>query len=65
MEYLELGDLEQHITESITENDVKGITKDMLNGLRIIHSENFAHRDLKPGNIFVVQSHLPQIGGSR
>ena len=55
MEYLELGDLEQHITESITEDDVKEITKDMLNGLRIIHSENFARRDLKPGNIFVVQ----------
>ena len=37
------------------EDDVKDIIKDMLNGLRIMHSENFAHRDLKPGNIFVVQ----------
>jgi len=55
MEYFELGDLEKHITESITEDDVKDITTDVLNGLRIMHSENFAHRDLKPSNIFVVQ----------
>jgi WD40 repeat protein len=55
MEYFELGDLEKHITESITEDDVKDMTIDVLNGLRIMHSENFAHRDLKPSNIFVVR----------
>ncbi|KAI9858585.1 MAG: hypothetical protein M1813_007390 [Trichoglossum hirsutum] len=55
MEYFELGDLEQHSKESLTEDDVKDITTDVLNGLRIMHSENFAHRDLKPSNIFVVQ----------
>jgi serine/threonine protein kinase len=55
MEYFELGDLEKHITESVTEDDVKDITTDVLNGLRIMHSENFAHRDLKPSNIFVVR----------
>ncbi|KAI9778689.1 MAG: hypothetical protein M1839_007920 [Geoglossum umbratile] len=55
MEYFELGDLEQHIKESLTEEDVKDITTDVLNGLRIMHNENFAHRDLKPSNIFVVQ----------
>ncbi|KAL5312960.1 hypothetical protein ACEPPN_019386 [Leptodophora sp. 'Broadleaf-Isolate-01'] len=55
MEYFELGDLRQHIKESITENDVKDITTDVITGLSMMHSENFAHRDLKPGNIFVVQ----------
>jgi serine/threonine protein kinase len=55
MEYFELGDLEKHITESVTEDDAKDITTDVLNGLRIMHNENFAHRDLKPSNIFVVQ----------
>lgn len=47
------------------EDDVKDIIKDMLNGLRIMHSENFAHRDLKPAIYSSSKSHLPQIGGSR
>ncbi|KAH8702842.1 kinase-like domain-containing protein, partial [Phaeosphaeriaceae sp. PMI808] len=55
MEYFELGDLERHLTEPLTEDEVKDITTDVLNGLRIIHGENFAHRDVKPGNIFVAQ----------
>lgn len=55
IEYFELGDLERYITEVITEDDVKDIIKDVLNGLRIMYSENFAYRDLKPSNIFVVQ----------
>lgn len=55
MEYFGLGDLEKYISESIAEDDIKDITKDILNGLRIMHSENFAHRDVKPSNIFVVQ----------
>lgn len=55
MEYFGLGDLENHISESMTENEIKDITTDILNGLCIMHSENFAHRDVKPSNIFVVQ----------
>ncbi|KAH8702036.1 kinase-like domain-containing protein, partial [Talaromyces proteolyticus] len=57
MEFLELGDLEQYITAtaSISEDEVKEITIDVLNGLQIMHYEKFAHRDLKPSNIFVVQ----------
>jgi serine/threonine protein kinase len=55
MEYFELGDLEGHINGSITEDDTKDISTNLLNGLRIMHHEGFTHRDLKPGNIFVVQ----------
>jgi serine/threonine protein kinase len=55
MEYFELGDLGQHITAPITEGEVRDITTDILNGLCIMHSEDFTHRDLKPSNIFVVQ----------
>lgn len=55
MEYFGLGDLENHISESMTQNEIKDITTDVVNGLRIMHSENFAHRDVKPSNIFVVQ----------
>ena len=31
------------------------ITAQLLEGLNIMHRNNFTHRDLKPGNIFVVQ----------
>lgn len=55
MEYFELGDLSQHITDSLSDEDSRQITIDLLHGLRIIHKEKFAHRDLKPKNIFVVQ----------
>ena len=55
MEYFELGDLSQYISSSLSEEDVKQITTDLLHGIRIIHQEKFAHRDLKPKNIFVVQ----------
>ncbi|PYI13309.1 kinase-like protein [Aspergillus violaceofuscus CBS 115571] len=55
MEFFPLGDLESHISESIPEEEVKDITTNLLNGLRIIHAEQFTHRDLKPGNIFVAR----------
>ncbi|OJJ97464.1 hypothetical protein ASPACDRAFT_123332 [Aspergillus aculeatus ATCC 16872] len=55
MEFFPLGDLEGHISESLPEEEVKDITTNLLNGLRIIHAEQFTHRDLKPGNIFVAR----------
>ncbi|RAH66708.1 serine/threonine-protein kinase [Aspergillus aculeatinus CBS 121060] len=55
MEFFPLGVLESHISESIPEEEVKDITTNLLNGLRIIHAEQFTHRDLKPGNIFVAR----------
>ena len=48
MEYFENGDLAQYIQAISTENEVRQITTDLLDGLRIMHAEGFAHRDLKP-----------------
>jgi serine/threonine protein kinase len=48
MEYFENGDLAQHISSISTEDEVKQIMTDLLEALRIIHAEGFAHRDLKP-----------------
>jgi serine/threonine protein kinase len=57
MEYMRSGDLEASLLdlESTTENrpaileeDVKEITSQILEGLKIMHAEGFAHRDLKP-----------------
>ncbi|KAI4158464.1 MAG: hypothetical protein LQ342_007420 [Letrouitia transgressa] len=56
MEYFALGDLADHIaTADISEHDTKQISIDILEGLDIMHSKGFTHRDLKPRNIFVVQ----------
>ncbi|KAJ5714325.1 uncharacterized protein N7483_011506, partial [Penicillium malachiteum] len=52
-EYFPLGDLSQHMQLTIPENEVEEITTDVLQGLRIMHRLDFAHRDLKPKNIFV------------
>jgi serine/threonine protein kinase len=48
MEYFENGDLARHILAISTEDEVRKITTDLLDGLRIMHAEGFAHRDLKP-----------------
>jgi serine/threonine protein kinase len=57
MEYMRGGDLEanlldlERLTEhrqAILEEGIKEITSQILEGLKIMHAEGFAHRDLKP-----------------
>lgn len=49
MEYFALGDLERYITsDSITEQDAKYITVDLLKAVELMHAEDFTHRDIKP-----------------
>jgi serine/threonine protein kinase len=50
MEYVQLGDLEKNLPISgrLPEMEVQQITKQILDGLHIMHTESFAHRDLKP-----------------
>lgn len=65
MEYMVLGDLEQnlqeienspeHLGSALAEEETQDITRQILEGLNIMHAEGFAHRDLKPQNVFVVQ----------
>lgn len=67
MEYMPLGDLEQNMKEiekslthtgpALPEEEVQEIARQILEGLKIMHAEGFAHRDLKPQNVFVVQRH--------
>ena len=56
MEYFDHGDLTQYIRQGLTERDAQVIGKQLLEGLAILHGQNWAHRDLKPQNIFVVQA---------
>ncbi|KAH0602287.1 uncharacterized protein H6S33_009831 [Morchella sextelata] len=56
MEYIEHGDLMGVVKNrqgSISENEIKSITRQLLTALKIMHSKNFCHRDLKPQNILV------------
>lgn len=50
MEYCELGDLKDHVEEHgrLAEDQVQDIGWQILQGLRFMHHNNFAHRDLKP-----------------
>jgi len=54
MEYLPEGDLTKHIGSPLQQETVKTISKQILEGLKVMHQKGIAHRDLKPANIFVV-----------
>ena len=48
MEYISHGDLRNYLEKERTEHEAKVVTRQMLEGLVVIHQEGFAHRDLKP-----------------
>jgi serine/threonine protein kinase len=48
MEYFPLGTLADFIPDEVKERDAKIISLQLLEGLAIMHKENFTHRDLKP-----------------
>lgn len=51
MEYFPLGDLQDYTTDHapMPESDVGSIVAQVLGGLDQMHSQGFAHRDIKPG----------------
>ena len=48
MEYLKEGDLSKHIGMPLPRETVQNISKQILEGLRVMHQQGIAHRDLKP-----------------
>ncbi|KFZ07481.1 hypothetical protein V501_06415 [Pseudogymnoascus sp. VKM F-4519 (FW-2642)] len=59
MEYIPLGDLEHNVPSSpgqLVESEIRLITFQILEGLKIMHSESFVHRDLKPKNVLVCRT---------
>jgi serine/threonine protein kinase len=57
MEYCELGDLQGYLSSAppLPEIQAQEITFQTLEGVRYMHENEFAHRDLKPG----VRSQIP------
>ncbi|KAI1112102.1 kinase-like protein [Nemania sp. NC0429] len=55
MEYCPLGDLQRYLIEHtrLRESDSRDIVGQIVEGLKFMHDEGFAHRDLKPGNILI------------
>ncbi|KAF1850393.1 WD40 repeat-like protein [Cucurbitaria berberidis CBS 394.84] len=56
MEYFPLGDLAACVTGPLSEDAVKEVTVQLIEGLNVMHTHGFAHRDLKPQNIFVLST---------
>ena len=50
MEYCKFGDLQKYISENgkLPEGETCEIITQLTEGLHFMHSEGFAHRDLKP-----------------
>ncbi|KAF2489067.1 kinase-like protein [Lophium mytilinum] len=61
MEYLPLGDLQDHLSESsqLFEPEGQQVTSQLLEGLSFMHQNGYMHRDLKPKNI-LIKSKPPQ-----
>ncbi|KAL4778271.1 kinase-like domain-containing protein [Aspergillus varians] len=58
MEYFPHGTLSRYISMGIPENEIRMITGQLLIGLIEMHEEEYAHRDMKPDNIFI-ETHGP------
>ena len=48
MEYLAEGDLTKHTGAPLLQETVQNISKQVLEGLKVMHQQGIAHRDLKP-----------------
>ena len=48
MEYLKEGDLTKHLGAPLLQETVQNISKQILEGLQVMHRHGIAHLDLKP-----------------
>ncbi|KAH7370415.1 kinase-like domain-containing protein, partial [Rhexocercosporidium sp. MPI-PUGE-AT-0058] len=55
MEYMEHGDLQKRLGHPFPEPEVQAVALQLIEGLQFMHENGFTHRDLKPGNVLVLQ----------
>jgi len=48
MEYLKEGDLTKHVGTPLPQETVQDISRQILEGLKVMHQEGITHRDIKP-----------------
>jgi len=48
MEYFQEGDLTKHISTPLSQETVQNISRQILEGLKVMHQEGITHRDVKP-----------------
>ncbi|KAK4574843.1 hypothetical protein LTR86_001685 [Recurvomyces mirabilis] len=53
MEFVQHGDLQQHLSSPLPEREAQQTIKQTLQGLKHMHDLGYAHRDLKPQNMLV------------
>ncbi len=55
MEYLQGGDLEERLTQGVSEEMAIRVLRELVNALKFVHSKGIIHRDIKPANILFRQ----------
>jgi serine/threonine protein kinase len=71
MDYEAGEDLEEYlkkVNRTLSQDEMLQIIIPILDGLREVHSQEFLHRDIKPGNIFIRKNGTPMLidfGASR
>lgn len=64
LEHCEMNNLAQLLRNRgrLTEEECRGLLKQLMGGLKHIHEKGIIHRDLKPANIYLTESMVLKIG---